>query len=950
MALYPIRLLKDKNRHPFFPFNTLDSVLVDGTNLTLKDVLDNIYTKPEINNMFTTELSKFSVYDSVENLPATARDGSVAAVDNNGTYYMYMYYDESWHQLTQKGDTGSQGPKGDTGNTGPQGATGPQGPQGATGLQGPQGNTGPQGETGPQGYNVGSVSRTSGTGAAGTTDTYTMYLNDNAQTPIGTFEVRNGTNGIDGGQIIQYSDIPTADINTLGKVIQYIGTSTTDYTTGFFYICVSDEEQTPTYSWERINVQPGSSGNGLQELTAEEITLTEWGEEYIVDCVKLDTLNPGLYLINNSDIVPSLVTIDIFNTVIPATLCNIGDYNFDDLETVDPEYYEELMDMVNNYTMTNLEYYYLPTVTGTLIQIEDATCSTEIVKESKEYLLRLFSIDPTDYPDLFPEFNTDSNYETALSVGVAPAPTVTSALVAKTIRYILPYKIITLKTGDTIIAYDFDYNDTALDSFHITQDNMQFFANIIKILYDNEDYTKANKLLEGFETLMGEEHGYYVSWLLYTLSDYPDVNITFDIWTANLRPLSIQEEHNYLELNASDLSKLNSLLNQYCTHVFKVFTLDSTNCDSESLAELDSIIEDTGDDKDEVAAYIATLVNQGKIHSDFYYADPGDKIAINYKPNLGTGNCYFIELDSDEFIPSYRQEYYYYLYSMWDNVYYYQPNYNMVYPISSNNSNENDLTKMLLLSKGFNTGALYDLELFPELPANLGDYRNSMAYSYYGIINNNTQITNYLSNPSDLVGRKIELYKAVNVGGTAYLEPADIPANVKYNCFCNVHYHNSIQSLTSYTDFGLFKLNVFSDDTYSLVPYLNSNRHLLTNNYNISSSLNELDGLLIGCNKFERLRKHFIVSSMSSITKTFTLPPGATILEASVLMKLSADNTFKPLPDSNLGNYSIQETGDPTVTTFVITNTTGALVDYKVTLLVCYEDPILDNSESGEEA
>ena len=118
MALYPIRLLKDKNRHPFFPFNTLDSVLVDGTNLTLKDVLDNIYTKPEINNMFATELSKFSVYDSVESLPTIARDGVVAAVEDDDSYYMYMYYDESWHQLTQKGDTGEQGPKGDTGEAG----------------------------------------------------------------------------------------------------------------------------------------------------------------------------------------------------------------------------------------------------------------------------------------------------------------------------------------------------------------------------------------------------------------------------------------------------------------------------------------------------------------------------------------------------------------------------------------------------------------------------------------------------------------------------------------------------------------------------------------------------------------------------------------------------------------------------------------------------------------
>jgi len=107
MALYPIRLLKDKNRHPFFPFNTLESVLVDGTNLTLADVLDDIYDKEEINTMFATELSKFSVYSSVQELPATARAGAVAAVNANNTYLMYMYYDGSWHTLTQKGDKGA---------------------------------------------------------------------------------------------------------------------------------------------------------------------------------------------------------------------------------------------------------------------------------------------------------------------------------------------------------------------------------------------------------------------------------------------------------------------------------------------------------------------------------------------------------------------------------------------------------------------------------------------------------------------------------------------------------------------------------------------------------------------------------------------------------------------------------------------------------------------------
>ena len=148
MIRYPIKQLKDKNELPFFPFNTLESVLVDGTGKNLADVLNNIYTKAEVNTMFATELSKFSVYPSQADLPQTARDGAVAATNENNVYIMYMYYSGAWRALTQKGDKGDKGDTGDTGATGPQGIPGPQGPQGIPGPQGPQGIPGPQGAQG----------------------------------------------------------------------------------------------------------------------------------------------------------------------------------------------------------------------------------------------------------------------------------------------------------------------------------------------------------------------------------------------------------------------------------------------------------------------------------------------------------------------------------------------------------------------------------------------------------------------------------------------------------------------------------------------------------------------------------------------------------------------------------------------------------------------------------
>lgn len=50
-----------------------------------------------------------------------------------------------------KGDTGLQGPQGDQGPQGPQGPQGEQGAQGIQGIQGLQGIQGPKGDTGPQG-------------------------------------------------------------------------------------------------------------------------------------------------------------------------------------------------------------------------------------------------------------------------------------------------------------------------------------------------------------------------------------------------------------------------------------------------------------------------------------------------------------------------------------------------------------------------------------------------------------------------------------------------------------------------------------------------------------------------------------------------------------------------------------------------------------------------------
>lgn len=50
----------------------------------------------------------------------------------------------------------------------------------------------------------------------------------------------------------QASTMPVADAKILGKIIQYVGTTDSSYTNGYFYKCT---ESSGTYTWQNINVQ-----------------------------------------------------------------------------------------------------------------------------------------------------------------------------------------------------------------------------------------------------------------------------------------------------------------------------------------------------------------------------------------------------------------------------------------------------------------------------------------------------------------------------------------------------------------------------------------------------------------------------------------------------------------------------------------------------------------------
>ena len=57
----------------------------------------------------------------------------------------------------------------------------------------------------------------------------------------------------------RYSTMPTASVDYLNKIVEYIGTTDANYTNGYFYQCRFDGTN---YSWVQKNIQPSSGGTG----------------------------------------------------------------------------------------------------------------------------------------------------------------------------------------------------------------------------------------------------------------------------------------------------------------------------------------------------------------------------------------------------------------------------------------------------------------------------------------------------------------------------------------------------------------------------------------------------------------------------------------------------------------------------------------------------------------
>ena len=93
-----------------------------------------------------------------------------------------------------------------------------------------------------------------------------------------TFNVNGDITVAGNPLIVQCDTMPTADEHLLGHTVQYIGADG-NYTHGWFYECISDGAEPPTYSWrELMDYVPTSGSNN--PVTSEGIYKNTAGKKY----------------------------------------------------------------------------------------------------------------------------------------------------------------------------------------------------------------------------------------------------------------------------------------------------------------------------------------------------------------------------------------------------------------------------------------------------------------------------------------------------------------------------------------------------------------------------------------------------------------------------------------------------------------------------------------------
>lgn len=258
-----------------------------------------------------------------------------------------------------------------------------------------------------------------------------------------TLKVYDGTAWMTvSGQSIQIATMPTASSALMGKVFQFIGTTDSNYTHGYFYEVAEDSG---TYSWTEVKTQSVDAESVAYDGTTSELTAT-----------------------NVQDAIDEIdASVDVVNTTITNIQSDITDIQWDitniqeDITNIQTDI-TEIKDIVEVETM--------PTPSeeseGTIIQYKGATDANFVHWYFYE-CVEVAWTDPQEYEWQNIKVQEDKEgtttiYLTQAQYDALPASKATDGVI---------YKIYAEESGDvTIDADNVDYDNTTSG---LTADNVQ---------------------------------------------------------------------------------------------------------------------------------------------------------------------------------------------------------------------------------------------------------------------------------------------------------------------------------------------------------------------------------------------------------------------------------------------------------------------------------------------
>jgi len=180
-------------------------------------------------------------------------------------------------------------------------------------------------------------------------------------------------------QEVQKTTLPTASATELGNIYQFVGTTTSSYTKGYYYECKAKGTEPETYEWQAISVQAG--GGGADSRISEEVT--EIG-------VKLSNGFRPYIKIDLARVIPSFSEMSLSDLAIITDSYYNGDISISDIKQIWSEGDTLDIDLSAMSATDVAETHEAQTVSLKIIDFEHDNLTTPINGKTKSFMTFAF--------------------------------------------------------------------------------------------------------------------------------------------------------------------------------------------------------------------------------------------------------------------------------------------------------------------------------------------------------------------------------------------------------------------------------------------------------------------------------------------------------------------------------------------------------------------------------